>query len=78
MMDVVAVLVAGRDHQQAKADDRVEPVHDALRVAWVREARRQASGHVEALLHLAQHRQATVGRQVAAVEAGDDGLAADW
>ena len=37
----------------------------------------EASGHVEALLHLAQHQQATVGRQVTAVEAGDDGLAAD-
>lgn len=74
---VVAVLVAGRDHQQAKADDLVEPVHDALRVTRVPDARRQASGHVEALLHLAQHQQAAIGAKVAAVETGDHGLAAD-
>jgi len=58
---VVAVLVAGCNHQQAEADDLVEPMHDAVRVARVRDARRQASGHVEALLHLAQHQQPAVG-----------------
>jgi len=58
---IVAVLVARRDHQQAKADDLVETMHDALRIARVREAGRQSSGHVEALLHLAQHQQPTVG-----------------
>ena len=58
---VVAVLVAGRDHQQAKADDLVEPVHDALRIARVHDAGRQASGDIEALLHLTQHQQPTVG-----------------
>ena len=59
-ISVVAVLVAGRDHQQAKADDLVQTMHDAVRVARVHNARRQASGHVEALLHLAQHQQPTV------------------
>jgi len=58
---VVAVLVASRDHQQAKADDLVKPVHDPLRVARVCDAGRQASGDIEALLHLAQHQQPTVG-----------------
>jgi len=72
---VVAVLVAGCDHQQAKADDLVKPVHDALRVAWVGETRRQPTGHVEALLHLAQYQQPAVGRKLPAVEAGDHGLA---
>jgi len=74
---VVAVLVAGRDHQQAEADDLVEPMHDALRFARVPDAGRQPSGDVEAPLHLAQHQQPTVGREMAAVEAGDHGFAAD-
>jgi len=43
-------------------------------LAW---SHRQPSGHVEAPLHLAQHQQPTVGREMAAVEAGDHGLAAD-
>ena len=58
---VVAVLVAGRDHEQAKADDLVEPVYDALRVARVRDAGCQASRDIEALLHFTQHQQPTVG-----------------
>ena len=58
---VVAVLVASRNHQQAKADDLVEPVHDALPVARVGHAGRQASRDIEALLHLTQHQQPTVG-----------------
>jgi hypothetical protein len=58
---VVAVLVAGRNHQQAKADDLVKTMHDAPRVTRVRDAGRQASGHVEALLHLTQHQQPTIG-----------------
>jgi len=74
---VVAVLVAGCNHQQAEADDLVKPMHDALRVARVHDAGRQASGHVEASLHLAQHQQAAVGGKVATVETGDHGLAAD-
>jgi len=52
-------------------------MHDALRVARVRDAGRQPSGHVEAPLHLAQHQQAAVGGKVATVEAGDHGLAAN-
>ena len=52
-------------------------MHDAPRVARVRNAGRQASRDIEALLHLAQHQQPTIGRKLPAVEAGDHGLAAD-
>jgi hypothetical protein len=52
-------------------------MHDAPRVARVHDAGRQASGHVEALLHLAQHQQAAVGAKVATVEISDHRLAAD-
>ena len=52
-------------------------MHDAPWVARVREARRQTSGDIEALLHLTQHQQPAIGRKVAAVEAGDHRLAAD-
>jgi len=52
--------VTRRDYQQAKTDDLVETMHDALRIARVRNTGRKTSGDIEALLHLAQHRQPTV------------------
>jgi len=36
-------------------------MHDVLRVARVHDAGRQASRDIEALLHLAQHQQPTIG-----------------
>ena len=74
---IVAVLVAGRDHQHAEADDVGEAVPDALRRSRVVEAAGQAIGDAEAALDLAQRQHAAVGGQPPAVEAGDQGLAAD-
>jgi hypothetical protein len=74
---VVAVLVAGRDHQQAEADDVGGAVPDRLRRPSVLEAGGQAIGDAEAGLDLAQRQHAAIGREPPTVEAGDQGLAAD-
>jgi hypothetical protein len=74
---VVAVLVAGRDHQHAEAQDRGDAVPDALRRTRVVEAGGEALGQAKPTLDLAQGQQAAVGGQLPAVEAGDQGLAGD-
>ena len=59
---IVAIFVTGRDHQHAKADDLIKTVHDALRVAWVRDACRKPSSDIEPPLHLAQHQHSAIRR----------------
>jgi hypothetical protein len=72
---VVAVLVAGGDHQHAKAQDISDAVPHALRRAWVVDAGGEALGQAEPLLDLAQGQQTAIGGQLPAIEAGDQGLA---
>jgi hypothetical protein len=74
---IVAVLVAGGDHQQAEAQHVGETVLDPLRRARIVDADGEAPGDAEALLDLTQRQQAAIGREGAAVEAGDDRLALD-
>ncbi|ESX40621.1 hypothetical protein X762_31000 [Mesorhizobium sp. LSHC426A00] len=74
---VVAVLVAGADHLHAKVDHVRQAVDDLVRAARIVDATRQTLGHPQPLFHLGQGQNAAVGRQHAAVETGDDGLAAD-
>ena len=57
---VVAVLVAGRDHQQAEAQDGGDAVPDPLRGARVVDAGGEPIGDAEPMLDLAQGQQATV------------------
>lgn len=57
---VVAVLVAGRDHQQAEADDVSEAVPDLLRRSRVIEAGGLAIGDTEAALDLFQRQHAAI------------------
>jgi hypothetical protein len=52
-------------------------MHDAPRVARVRDAGRQASRDIEALLHFTQHQQPAIGRKVTTIKTGDHGLAAN-
>ena len=73
----VAVLVAGRDHQHAEAQDGGEAVPNPLRRARVVDAGGEPTGDAEPALDLTQSQQATVGGQLSAVEAGDQGLAGD-
>ncbi len=74
---VVAVLVARRDHQQTKPDDVSERVRDLVGRARVLDAGGDAVGDAKPLLDFAQNHNAAVRRQQAAVEFGDDCLAAN-
>lgn len=69
---VVAVLIAGRDHQQPEADDVGERVYGAGGITRIVDTGGKTLGHLEPLFDLAQDQQAAVGRQLAAVKAGDD------
>ncbi len=73
---IVAVLVTGRDHQHAEADDAVQAMHDAFRRARVVNAGGEAPRDAEPQLHLAQGQQAAIGRHQPAIEASHDGPAA--
>jgi hypothetical protein len=75
---IVAVLVAGGDHQQAEAQHVVEALADALGRARIIDAGGEAASHAKALLDLSQRQQAAIGGEGAAVEAGDDRLAGHW
>ena len=70
---IVAVLVAGRDHQQAEAQDGGEVVLDPPRGARVVEADGEPLRKSQPALDLAQGQQAAIGGQLPAVEAGDQG-----
>ena len=74
---VVAVLVAGGDHQQPEADDVGNRVHGAAGITRIVDAGGETVGHFEPLLDLAQDQQAAVGRQLPAVKAGDNLFALD-
>ena len=74
---VVAVLVPGRDHQHAKAQDGGEAVLDPLRRARVVDASGEPVREAEPALDLAQGEQAAVGGELPAVEAGDETLTPD-
>ncbi|EXL04978.1 hypothetical protein BG36_09635 [Aquamicrobium defluvii] len=76
-LGVVAILVAGSDHLHAKTDHVRQAVDDMVRAARIVNAPRQTLGHTQTLFHFGQSQNATVGRQHAAVETGDNGLAAD-
>ena len=74
---VVGVLVAGRDHRHAEAQDVAHLVPDPLRRPRVVDAGGQALGDAEPPLDLAQGQHARIGRELPAVDAADEGLAAD-
>jgi hypothetical protein len=74
---VIAVLVAGGDHQHARADDLVQAMQDAAGRTRVADAGRQPVRDAQPLLYLAQDQQAAVRRHAGTVETGVDRLAAD-
>jgi hypothetical protein len=63
--------------QQAEAQYIGEAVLDAIRRARIVDAFGEAPRHAEALLDLTQRKQAAIGREGTAVEAGEDRLAGD-
>ena len=68
---IVAVLVAGGDHQHPEADDVGERMHGAAGSTRIVDA----GGEFEPALDLAQHQKPAAGRQPAAIEPGDGFLA---
>ncbi len=72
---VVAVFVAGADHQQPKVNDVSERVRDLIQRARVHHAGGKPIGDAEALFDLAQRQNPAVRRQQTTIEFGDDRLA---
>ena len=57
---VVAVLVAGGDHQEAEPDDVGESVRDLIRCALILDTASKTISDAQPLLDLAQHQDAAV------------------
>ena len=74
---VVAVLVAGRDHEQAEADDLRQSMNDPPGRPGIFQARRKPVGNPKPLLDLPQAQHTGIRGQPSAIEAGDHGFAGD-
>jgi hypothetical protein len=74
---IIAILIAGGEHQQAAAQHLGKAVLDAFGRARIVDAFGEAPRHAEALPDLTQRKQAAIGGERAAVEAGEDPLAGD-
>ena len=73
--EVVAVLIAARDGEDAGADHVCDRVRHAAWIAPIRDEARQPLGDPEPALGLGQEHDAAVGRQAPAIESGGDLLA---
>ena len=73
---VVAVFVAGRDHQQSRTNDVGQAVGDLVRRARINHAGDKPIGDAKMPLDLAQRQNPAVRRQQPAVEFDHDRLAA--
>src|SRR5271166_3411704 len=67
---VVAVLVAGADHQEPKTNDIGQAVRDLTGIAGVCDAGGEPVGEAKPLLHLAQRQNAAIRRKQTAVKLG--------
>ena len=74
---VVAVLIARRDHQHAKANDLGHRMRDMVGSARVLDAGGHALGDAKSALDLAQSQNPAVGGKPPAVEFNHDILARD-
>ena len=72
---VVAVLVAGADHQQSKTDDVRQAVRDLIGRARIDHAGGEPIGDPKPLFDFAQRQNAAIRRQQAAVKFDHDRLA---
>jgi hypothetical protein len=71
---IVAVFVTDGDHQNAKANDLGQPVHNPLRRTRVLQTCGQAVGQSQSTFDLAQDQQSAFRRQPAAVKTGTTAL----
>src|SRR5258705_6582422 len=72
---IVGVLVARRDCKHPQPKHLLKRVLDALGIAPVPQARRKARRKPKLLLDAAQHKHASVGRELSAVEPNTQFLA---
>jgi hypothetical protein len=72
---IVAVLIAGGDHQHAEPDHIAKAVHDLILRARIRDTARQPFGDAKALLVLPQNQNARIRRQRPTVKTRHDWLA---
>jgi hypothetical protein len=77
VVGVVAVLVPGRDHEQAEADDLRQSMNDPPGRPRVFQARRKPVGDPQPLFDLPQAQHTGIRGQPPAIEAGDHGFAGD-
>ena len=75
---VVAVLVAGGDHQVAETDDIGESMCDLIGRARILDTASKTISDAKALLGLTQRQNAPVRRQQSAIESRDNGFSRDW
>ena len=73
-VDVVAILVAGRDHQHARLHHLGIAVLDASGIAFVAQTSGDRLGHAKACCDLAQHNHAAIRRQATGIERGCERL----
>jgi tRNA C32,U32 (ribose-2'-O)-methylase TrmJ len=78
IVGVVAVLVAGGDHQEAEADNVEKSVRDLIGRARVFDTVDETICDAKALLDLTERQNAPVRRQQPAIESRDNGLSCDW
>ncbi len=77
MIEVVGVLVAAGDGEDAGAQDVGDAVRDTLRLARVADQRRQPLDDTQAALGGRQQHDAAIGGQPSAVKGSGDFLASD-
>jgi hypothetical protein len=74
---VIGIGIACRDRQRAETDHLGDLVDDLVRRAGIFDASRQSLGDLEPALDLGQQHNAAIRGQPAAIETGDNRLAAD-
>lgn len=72
---VVAILIAGRNHQQATANDVSQSEGDLIGRSRIYDTGCETSGDTQAFLDLAERQDPAIGRQQPAVEFGHHRLA---
>jgi hypothetical protein len=74
---IVAILVAGGDHQHAKADNLFGRMHHLRGLARIGNVRSQARRKAKTPLDFAQRQQTATGGEALGIEGGDDRLVGD-
>jgi hypothetical protein len=77
MIEIIAVLIAARDGEDAGADQVAQSVRDACRIAPLGKHTGQLLGHPDPPIRQGKKHDASIRRQPAAIEGGRDLLASN-